>query len=50
LTRVHAEVEADTFFPEINLSIWDLVKEEHHSKDEKHQYDFSYLTYTRKSV
>ena len=50
LTRVHTEVEADTFFPEIDLSIWHLVKEEHHSKDEKHEYDFSYLTYVRKSV
>lgn len=50
LTRVHTEVEADTFFPEIDLSIWHLVKEEHYSKDAKHEYDFSYLTYVRKSV
>lgn len=49
LTRVHAEVEADTFFPEIDIENWELIKEEYHSKDEKHKYDFTYLTYKRKN-
>lgn len=48
LTRIHAEFEADTFFPEIDESQWQLVNEEHHPKDEKHQYAFTYLTYRRK--
>jgi len=48
LTRVHAKVEADTFFPEIDLERWDLIAEEHHIKDSSHQYPFSYLTYIRK--
>ncbi|NER18855.1 dihydrofolate reductase [Spongiivirga citrea] len=48
LTRVHGTVEADTFFPEIDESKWDLVKEEFHPKDERHDFDFSYLTYHRK--
>lgn len=48
LTRVHGIVEADTFFPEIDLSKWELVKEEFHPKDEQHNFDFSYLTYHRK--
>ena len=47
LTRVHAEFEADTFFPEIGEE-WELVKEEYHPADEKHKYDFTYLTYDRK--
>lgn len=47
LTRVHSEFEADTFFPEIGEE-WELVNEEHHSSDEKHKYDFTYLTYNRK--
>jgi dihydrofolate reductase len=48
LTRVHGTFEADTFFPEIDLEQWKLVKKEHHPKDERHQYDFSYLTFERK--
>lgn len=48
LTRVHAEVDADTFFPEINLEDWKLINEEYHPKDDKHKYDFTYLTYKRK--
>ena len=46
LTRVHSEFEADTFFPEIGDE-WELVKEEYHPSDERHKYDFSYLTYER---
>ncbi|SDS12581.1 dihydrofolate reductase [Gramella sp. MAR_2010_147] len=48
LTRVHGEFEADTYFPEINEDEWELVKEQFHDKDEKHDYSFTYLTYERK--
>jgi dihydrofolate reductase len=48
LTRVHAEVTADTFFPNIDEYKWELINEEHHPKDEKHEYAFTYLTYIRK--
>ena len=49
LTRVHACFEdADTFFPEIDSEKWKLVNEEFHPKDDRHAYDFSYLTYKRK--
>lgn len=48
LTRVFETFEADVFFPEINLNQWKLEREEFHSKDEKHQYDFSYQTFVRK--
>ena len=47
LTRVHTEVEADTFFPEIDLEKWKVVFEEQHSKDEKHAFDFTFLTYQK---
>jgi dihydrofolate reductase len=47
LTRVHDTFEADTFFPEIDANQWRLVKEEHHPKDDRHQYAFTYLTYTK---
>ncbi|HBU78282.1 MAG TPA: diacylglycerol kinase [Muricauda sp.] len=48
LTRVHGTFEADAFFPEIDEEQWELVKEEHHPKDDRHEYAFTYLTYKRK--
>ena len=48
LTRVHKAFDADTFFPEIDLNDWNLIEEFYHPKDEKHKYDFTYLTYVKK--
>jgi len=48
LTRVHGDFEADTHFPKINEDEWELVKEQFHGKDDKHNYAFTYLTYERK--
>ncbi|MFV8226201.1 dihydrofolate reductase [Christiangramia aquimixticola] len=48
LTRVHSQFDADTYFPEINESDWEIVKEEFHDKDEKHDESFTYLTYERR--
>ncbi|WP_438967107.1 dihydrofolate reductase [Flavobacterium sp.] len=48
LTRVHTSVEADTFFPEIDEKIWEVVQSEFHAKDEKHAYDFTFLTYVKR--
>jgi len=47
LTRVHTTIDADTFFPIIDLKNWKLIAEEFHAKDEKHKYDFTYLTYVK---
>lgn len=48
LTRVHATFDADTFFPEVDETIWQLIASEFHPKDAQHSYDFTFLTYTRK--
>ena len=48
LTRVHATVDADAFFPEIDLNVWTLVDQEFHPKDDRHAFDFSYQTFVRK--
>ena len=47
LTRVHTTVEADTFFPEINPTHWNLIFEELHPKDEKHAFDFTFQTFIK---
>jgi dihydrofolate reductase len=48
ITRVHNSFEADTFFPEIEIEKWQLIFEEFHSKDERHDFDFTFQTYVRK--
>ncbi|PWK20995.1 dihydrofolate reductase [Xanthomarina spongicola] len=47
LTRVHENFDADTFFPKIDLNIWKETNNSFHAKDEKHQYNFSFITYSR---
>lgn len=50
LTRVQAVFpKADTFFPQILQSEWELVYSEQVNKDDKHQYNFTFETYIRKS-
>ena len=48
LTKVHANFDADTFFPEFDLNQWKEVNNEFHTKDENHDYEFSFITYIRK--
>jgi len=47
LTRVHAEVEGDAFFPAIDASEWRLVDDEPHSADDRNAFDFSFRIYER---
>lgn len=47
LTKVHADFDADAFFPAIDLKEWQLISSEYHPKDEKHNLDFTYETYDR---
>jgi dihydrofolate reductase len=48
LTRVHAEVEGDTWFPEFDdVTEWHLADAEHFEADEKNEFPFSFLTYER---
>lgn len=48
LTKVHTSLDADAYFPEIDLSEWKLVADIPHPADEKHQYAFNFLTYDKK--
>lgn len=48
ITRVHESFPADTFFPKIDSTIWKETNAVFHKKDEKNEYDFTFLTYERK--
>jgi dihydrofolate reductase len=45
LTRIHAEIEGDTFFPEIDGSRWREVAREDREPDDRNPYRFSFIDY-----
>ena len=47
LTRVHAEVEGDAFFPAL-LGDWELVSSDPHPVDEKHAYAYTFEVWERR--
>jgi len=47
LTRVHAEVEGDAFFPVISSLEWRLVSDESHPADDRNAFDYSFQVYER---
>lgn len=48
LTRVHADVNGDAFFPVVDEDEWQLVSDEAHVADSKNEFDFSFRIYERK--
>jgi dihydrofolate reductase len=48
LTRVHAIIPGDVFFPKFNPADWKLVQDEKHPADDQHAYPFSFLSYERR--
>ena len=48
ITRVHASFDADTFFPAIDESKWQLTANQDFGVDEKHKYAYSFQTWTAK--
>lgn len=49
ITHIHHNWDdADTFFPEIDSTIWQCVNEERHEADEKHNYAFTFATYKKR--
>tara|TARA_B100000768_G_C11182418_1_gene333556 strand:+ start:219 stop:710 length:492 start_codon:yes stop_codon:yes gene_type:complete len=50
ITIVHKEFEADVFFPKIDLSIWEEISREDFTADEKNKYDYSFVSYKKKTI
>ena len=48
ITRVHAEVEGDTYFPEVNFDQWSEVKREDHKACANNPHDYSFAVYDKK--
>ena len=49
ITRIHAEIEGDTFFPEIDESVWEKEFEKNTDADEKNKYGMSFQIWVRKA-
>ena len=49
ITRVHAEVEGDTFFPDVDFEDWELISEERREADEKNDHACTFEVYERVS-
>ncbi len=48
LTRVQADVEGDTHFPEVDGATWQLVSSEHHAADDEHRHAFDVMVFERR--
>jgi|TARA_B100000767_G_scaffold275287_2_gene311520 dihydrofolate reductase len=47
LTQVHAEPKGDVFFPELDLSAWELVMQKKCYADDRHSCDYTFENYQR---
>lgn len=49
ITHIEAEFTGDTYFPEVDWSHWQIVKQEHHPiSDENPHHAFTVITYQKK--
>jgi dihydrofolate reductase len=47
MTIVHADIQGDTFFPELNKSEWKEIEKASFSSDERNEFDYSFVTLQR---
>ena len=48
LTRVHAEIEGDAFFPDFDQNAWKLVAEDRHEADSRNEHAFTIQEWERR--
>ena len=47
LTRIHAQIKGDVFFPELDMNKWRVTEEQFHRKDSRHKYDFTFFKFEK---
>ncbi len=50
LTRIHTELDGDTYFPTIENDRWKLLWNQYHPADARHAYSFTFEHYIRKDL
>lgn len=48
ITQIAHQFEADTFFDELDLSMWNVVSKEQGPRDEQNPYEYAFVIYERK--
>lgn len=48
ITRVHASVDGDTVFPELNWEHWELESRDDHEADDRNDHDYSFEVWRRR--
>ena len=48
ITKIEEEFEADTYFPKIDESEWEILEKEKGITNEQNSYSYEYITYIRK--
>jgi len=48
ITQVFRDFEADTFFPEIDPSVWELVSEQRVTDDPQNDFEYAFQVYERR--
>jgi len=48
LTLINATINGDTYFPDWTKLAWNELERVHHPKDERHAYEFDFVTLERK--
>jgi dihydrofolate reductase len=49
-TLIHCEIDADCYFPQIDMNFWSIQNQEFYKKDEKNQYDYTFIKFVRKKL
>lgn len=48
ITELDCEVEGDSTFPDIDLDIWEKIAEEKYTADSDNEYNYTFVTYSRR--
>jgi dihydrofolate reductase len=48
ITRIYADFDADTFFPEIDFEKWQIIEKIENQPDKKNNVKFDFITYLKK--
>lgn len=48
VTEVDGAFDAEVFFPEVDMNMWQEVSREHHDKDDANKYNYDFVEYVRR--
>lgn len=48
LTRVHADIDGDTYLPELDWASWDLIETQSFEADDRNEFGYSFERWVRK--